>query len=419
MKRVMSLLNISLTLLLCCCWSETVSAQAVKIDGEIRTRTELREGMKSPVADSLNGAVVTNMRTRLSLSYAADNLTTKITVQDTRTFGQTAPGSVQTNSTGIYEAWGEYLFAPGMSFKIGRQTLEYDDKRLFSVSNWSNTGLAHDLLLLKYNTDGFALNLGSAWNNSSDVMVESAYTLTYKTMSFLWLTKSIGKVGISAIWVNDGFQKGTTPALIKEIAYRNTAGGNIWLNAPDMPINFYGTGYYQFGHDPKNKQLNAYLLAGKVTGHVMPLLSLTLGEDYYSGSSATLATDKDNTFNKLYGTNHSFNGSMEYWTTPPTQGLSDTYLDVETKPFAGFIADATFHKFSLAKQPKKGNKDLGSELDLTLTYPLSSQVSLQGGYSTYFTTNAVNIAKNITTSSRTPQWAFVMISFKPTFLAAK
>lgn len=418
MKQILFFIRISLSLLIIGL-TETMSAQNVKIDGEIRTRTEMRDGMKSPVPDSLNGALVTNMRSRLSLSYAANNLTAKVTLQDTRTFGQTAPGSVETNSTGIYEAWGEYLFAPGMSFKIGRQAIEYDDKRLFSAGNWSNTGIAHDLLLLKYTSNDFKLNIGSAWNNSSDVKVESAYNVTYKTMSYLWMTKSIGKIGVSAIWVNDGFQKGTTPTLLKELTFRNTAGGNIWLNAADVPINFYGTAYVQFGHDPKNKQLNAYLLAGKVQEDIMPSLALTLGEDYYSGSSATLAANKDNTFNKLYGVNHSFNGSMEYWTTPPVQGLSDTYLKVDTKPFAGFITDVTFHKFYLVKQPKKGNKNLGSELDLTLTYPLSSQVSLQGGYSTYFTTNAVNIAKNITTSSRTPQWVFVMISFKPTFLASR
>jgi hypothetical protein len=418
MKRTSFFIYLALTLLFIM-RTETNSAQAIKVDGEIRTRTEMRDGMRSPVADSLDGALVTNMRTRLTLSYATNVLKSKITLQDTRTFGQTVPGVSATGNMGIYEAWGEYLFAPGMSFTIGRQAIEYDDKRLLSAGNWSNTGVAHDLLLLKYVSTDFTLHLGSAWNNASDVMVESPYSIGYKTMSYVWTTKTFGKVGASAIWINEGFQKGTTAALLKERTYRNTAGGNIWLNTPDVPINFYGTGYYQFGHDAKNKELSAYLLAGKVKGRINRALALTVGEDYYSGSGSTLASNKDNTFNKLYGANHCFNGSMEYWATPPVQGLSDTYFEIEGNPIAHFTADATFHKFDLAKLPKKGNKDLGSELDVTITYALSPQVSLQGGYSTYFTTNAVDIAKNITTNSRTPQWAFVMISFKPTFLASK
>ena len=112
-------------------------------------------------------------------------------------------------------------------------------------------------------------------------------------------------------------------------------------------------------------------------------------------------------------------GSMEYWTTPPAQGLSDLYFGIETKPLEKLKADLTFHKFDLAKRPAVGNKDLGSELDLTVNYDVFPEFSVQGGYSTYFLTDAVKTAKKITTKVDTPTWAYVMLTFKPAFLNVK
>lgn len=413
--------SIGVVLILLFTGSGTLFAQSVKIGGEIRSRAEMRDGMKAPVVDSTDAALVTNLRTRLNMTYTTNVLKAKITLQDTRTYGQTVPGTAATGNMGIYEAWGEYLFAPGMSFSMGRQALEYDDKRIFSASNWSNTGNAHDVLLLKYTSTSLTAHLGSAWNNGSDVYIESAYKTTYKTMNYLWLTKSIGSLGASGLWVNEGFQSRTKTNAFRYLAFRNTLGGNLWYNNPDFPVNTYLTGYYQYGYDNSTayKKLDAYFLAGKIQGKIGKMLAVNVGADYYSGSATTIASTRNHTFNKLYGVNHSFNGSMEYWTTPPAQGLSDLYLGVEARPLDRLKAEVTYHKFDLAQKPKSGTKDLGSEIDLTVTYDLSPEFSIQGGYSIYFLTDAVKTVKKITTKCDTPQWAYVMLTFKPTFLNVK
>lgn len=413
--------SIGVVLILLFTGSGTLFAQSVKIGGEIRSRAEMRDGMKAPVVDSTDAGLVTNLRTRLQMTYMTNVLKAKITLQDNRAYGQTAPGTAATGNMGIYEAWGEYLFAPGMSFAMGRQALEYDDKRIFSASNWSNTGNAHDVLLLKYTSTSLTAHLGSAWNNGSDVYIESAYKTTYKTMNYLWLTKSIGSLGASGLWVNEGFQSRTKTNAFRYLAFRNTLGGNLWYNNPDFPVNTYLTGYYQYGYDNSTayKKLDAYFLAGKIQGKISKMLAVNAGADYYSGSATTISSTRNHTFNKLYGVNHSFNGSMEYWTTPPAQGLSDLYLGVEARPLDRLKAEVTYHKFDLAQKPKSGTKDLGSEIDLTVTYDLSPEFSIQGGYSTYFLTDAVKTVKKITTKCDTPQWAYVMLTFKPTFLNVK
>jgi hypothetical protein len=400
------------------------SAQSIGIDGELRTRTELRSGAKSQLYDSLGTALVTNERARLTMTYASNDLKAKVTLQDTHTFGQTAYNVLSTSTFGVYEAWGEYLFAPKMSFALGRQAITYDDGRLFSVSDWSNTGNAHDLLLLKYSSSDFTLHIAGAWNNASDVYQESAYSVSYQTMSYIWASKPIGNFKLSGIWVNEGYQKTTSTNLQGNINndrrwYRNTIGGNLGYGAESFPVTFYGTGYYQFGHDTSGKKLNAYLLALKAIGKVINPLSLNCGVDYFSGSKYDLASNEDHTFNKLFGTNHSFNGFMEYWTTLPTGGLTDLYGGATWLFGSKLKADATYHAFGLAQEVKGfDTKGLGSEIDFTLTCTLSPQVSLQGGWSSYFATSLEESVKKLKSGveKKFPQWAFVSISFKPKFL---
>lgn len=183
--------------------------QSLKIDAEIRTRGEYRAGFQKPLADSLHHAAVSLLRTRISALYEKDKVKAKVVLQDSRVYGQTGINTTN-NSLGFYEAWGGYQFTPVFSFVLGRQSLEYDDKRLFSAANWSNTGNAHDLALLKFeNLDGFKLHWGTAWNNAGNVLYESEYAVSksYKMLNFLWLSKSFGSLGMTALWINDAFQQ--------------------------------------------------------------------------------------------------------------------------------------------------------------------------------------------------------------------
>lgn len=398
-------------------------AQSVKVDGEIRTRAEYRSGFQNPLADTLHSAIIGSLRSRLNVTYSDNKIKAKLTLQDARTYGQTGINNTK-NSLGLYEAWGEYLFTPDFSASLGRQSLEYDDKRLFSAANWSNTGNSHDLLLLKYETKtGTKAHLGAAWNNGSDVLYESAYTVnkSYKMMTYIWLSKSFGKLDATALWINDGFQRGTTSKLLNKLSYRNTVGGNLGLKNKTVPYSFYATAYYQFGHNTKDKSLRGYLLALKNQYSITTKWSATLGVDYFSGSKSDLESGKDRTFNKLYGVNHSFNGSMEYWATLPAQGLFDLYGGITFKTNSKFNIDVTFHSFSLTQELNSTDKkNIGSELDITANYTIAPEITIQGGWSAYFKTDQTDIVKKqVSIDTKFPHWAYIMISFKPTFLSKK
>ncbi|MDR0865732.1 MAG: alginate export family protein [Candidatus Symbiothrix sp.] len=404
--------------------SLTISGQSVRIDGEVRSRIEYRDGFKSPLADTLSGTAVEGLRTRIQLDYADDKVKAKITLQDSRMYGETGVNNTK-NSLGVFEAWGSYRVLPEFSVTLGRQAIEYDDKRLITVSNWSNTGNAHDLLLLKYELPGqFKLHLGSAWNNSSDNDYEKIYNVarSYKALTYIWFGKSFGQLDFSAIGLNDVLDYGTTDAEINKKAYRNTLGGNVGLKNKDIPVSFYATVYYQFGHDAVNHPLNAYLLALNAQYKINNVWSLLAGCDYFSGTSTEdVQKGKDKTFNKLYGSNHAFNGSMEYWTTLPAQGLWDGYGGVAFKPNVKFDVNAVFHSFAVAKElPDTPKKSIGSEIDFTANYTISPQLAIQGGWSAYFKNEQTDILKKqVGLDTHFPQWAFVMLTFKPKFFNTK
>lgn len=406
-----------LLLLLASFFSSQLLGQSVKVDGEIRSRGEYRDGFREPLADTLNPSFVNNLRTKINLDYNSQDIRARIVLIDSRSYGSTDVGKTG-NGVGVLEAWGEYRFTPQLSFALGRQGLEYDDKRLFSYNNWSNTPGAHDLLQLKYKIDDFIIHVGSAFNNNGDsTQYLSAYTQSYKTLNYIWLTKPFGQISASALWVNDSFENGSVGNVGR--TYRNTIGGNVWLTDKKNPFTFYASGYYQFGRDKSNRSLNAYLLSLIAQQKINEKWGINIGGDFLSGSKYDIDKKKNNTFNKLYGSNHVFNGSIEYWSTLPTQGLVDLYLGATAKFSPRFDIGLTFHKFSTAKDINAdGRTNIGSEIDIVANYIVNKQFQLQGGWSTYFTTKGTEILKKkVGVDTRFPQWAYVQVTFKPSFFS--
>lgn len=397
--------------------TQALTAQTVKVDGELRTRSEFRNGFKNPLADSVSSTLATAARTRVNLSYSSEKINAKITLQDTHYYGSTNL-SVTGNTLGVYEAWASYAFTKDFSMTIGRQGLEYDDKRIFSASNWSNTGNAHDLALFKYETKSIKAHMGLAYNNTGDDVTQTAYSASpYKYMTFIWLGKPLGAVNATALWINNGFQRGTTNDYLGELIIRNTVGANLDYKSKDVPVSAYASAYYQFGHDSSDKSLSAYLLALKLKVDLTKTLALNLGADYLSGSKYDIESTKSKTFNKLFGSNHSFNGSMEYWTTLPTRGLTDIYGGLTLTPNKKFNIDAAFHAFALAQSYSASNskKGLGSELDITANYIVSPIFNIQAGWSTYFVNDLTKTIKKLSGDTKA-DWAYIMLSFKPKFL---
>jgi len=411
----------------------SVWAQSVVIDGEIRPRMEGRDGFTKPLLKSSDPGFSAIQRTRLGMTFTSGLLNTQITLQDSRTFGQN-PNASGDATTGIFEAWAEMVLYRGGSLKVGRQTLTYDDKRLFSASTWSNTGTSHDMALFKYCVNDFQGHIGLAYNNNAIISSETYYTpkSNYRYMGFVWLTKDIlNGLKLSLIGVDEGVQdtigtKNGTNYLKTNMYHGYTYGGNLKYSNPAFPLSALATVYYQGGKNISGSKMNGSQLALNIDYKFSTVLTAAIGSNYISGDNNTKDGIQSN-FKKLYGTDHSFNGSMEYWKVPLTQGLLDYYAGINGVINKDLSLEGTFHLFNSEYSGKnKKNivfgKDLGSELDVVINYKLNTWTSVQAGWSTYFVNNNTLISKDIMNSATvvpatlTPQWAYVMLTIKPTFL---
>ena len=410
-----------------------LKAQTVVIDGEIRPRIEVRDGFSKPLPDTYDPGVSAIQRTRIGMTFTSGLLNTQITMQDSRTFGQN-PNASSDATTGIFEAWAEMVVIPGGSVKVGRQTLTYDDKRLFSASAWSNTGNSHDMALFKYCVNDFQGHIGIAYNNNAIISTETYYTpkSNYRYMGFVWLSKEIfNGLNLSLIGVDEGVQdtlgtKNGANYLKTDMYHAYTYGGNLKYADPASPFSALATAYFQGGKNILGSKLNGNQLAINIEYKFPAIFSANIGSNYISGDNKTTDGIQSN-FKKLYGTDHSFNGSMEYWKVPLNQGLLDYYAGVSGKINKDLSLEGTFHFFDseysgVNKKKIAFGKDLGTELDVVVNYKLNTWTSVQAGWSTYFTNNNTLISKDIMNSAtvvpatRTPLWAYVMFTIKPVFL---
>lgn len=403
-----------------------MQAQTVVIDGEIRPRTEFQDGYKKPLATTSDPGIFTSQRTRLGFTFTSGVLTTQITVQDARVLGQQGIVS-DAATTGIYEAWAELLLIPGGSLKVGRQTIKYDDGRLFATPTWTTKGKTHDLALFKYSINDFKAHLGLAYNNSSEIASEQFYTpasgSSYRGLAYLWLSAPTYKgFTLSGIVVDEAMQDtlglgGTSKYKLIDMCQTYTYGGNLKYDNADFPISGLATAYFQAGKNVAGNTMAGKMFAIKANYKATSYLTASLGTDYFSGDDNKASDGIISNFKKLYGSDHGFNGYMDYWNTPLTVGLLDYYGSVSAKVNKKWNFVGAFHLFNTQYETSTYGKDLGSELDLQASYKLNTWTTVQAGYSKYFTNSNTLAAKGITAGTSTnAQWAYVMLTIKPTFL---
>jgi hypothetical protein len=180
-----------LVLLIFLTTSQSLKAQFTLI-GQVRTRTELRNGLGNLLPVGADGAAFTSQRTRLTFGYKWDRVTFGAAVQDIRVWGQDA--SSITNNDGsrlmLHEGWAEVTLAnkadttikfrlvDNLSLKVGRQELLYDDVRLIGNLDWLQQGRRFDMALLKMVHHGWQVDFGYAFNQNTDAFnVANTYYL--------------------------------------------------------------------------------------------------------------------------------------------------------------------------------------------------------------------------------------------------
>tara|TARA_R100001369_G_scaffold63147_1_gene90099 strand:+ start:11205 stop:12488 length:1284 start_codon:yes stop_codon:yes gene_type:complete len=400
------------------------------LDGEFRPRTELRHGFGSLIADDADAGFGVSTRLRLNAGYTIDAYQFYVSLQDVMVWGenrQLLPDD-ENNSFAVFEAWADINLGSGFSAKLGRQTLDYDDQRIMGSVGWTQQARNHDAAILKYAKEKFQMDLGLAYSQDYDnpsgfQSVGNAYNTTgffsYKTMQYLYLKENWKNLNGSLLLLNNGFQNfetdGTTPEGISNLQtfgthldYKKGSFGAA-LNA------FLQTGERQGALDVGG----AYLLGLDLNYNATAKVSLGAGVEIISGND-TSTSDKTEAFFPLYGTNHKFNGFMDYFYVgnhANSVGLLDVHVSANFKLGEKSSLLVKALNFSGEQALPSGEKSLGTELDLVFSQAFNGY-SLQLGYSQMFANDGMYELKGISedASASSQNWAWAMLVIKPKFL---
>ncbi len=407
-------------------FASQVEAQ-FSVNGQYMSRGEYRHGLGTLADTNQSGAMFISQRARLGAEFKHEKFKMNVAVQDVRTWGSVANSAIDTKGLlSIYEANVELLMSKKWALKVGRQAISYDDDRIFGTLDWSMQGRRHDAAILKYRDSTWSGDAGFAFNQNAESYKLAQYTVNnYKNFQYLWVNKKIGKGNYSFLFLNNGVaynKLNTSTGLTDSItAYSQTVG--IRGEYKTDKFNFAGYGYYQMGKSG-SKDISAYDVSVEIGYKPVKEFLLTLGAEMLSGTSQIDTANKvNNSFNPFYGTNHRFNGYMDYFYVGNhlnTVGLFDGYLRCSyTKD--KFIYSLNGHYFSAAApvrdlnfptEYKARNSHLGAELDFTMLYNYCDGISFQGGYSQMFGTNTLKAIKggNIAVASN---YAYIMLIVRP------
>ena len=425
MKRIYFLIITVVLVLL----SGSIFAQTVKISAEVRPRFEFRHGYKTLIPDDYKAASFISQRTRLNAFYANKNFRVKLSLQDVRVWGDVSQlnrGDV--NGTSIHEAWGEVMFSEKFSIKFGRQEIIYDDHRIFGSVAWAQQARSHDAAIIKIKpTKNHRIDIGLAYNANGETLYKTDYAVnSYKTFQYGWYHGNFGNIGVSFLALNNGrayMDNADTANIVEKIAYSQTIGPRITYKGDKIKANI--AFYYQGGKNSKNVELSAMYFGGDISFHLIKGFSFGIGTEYLSGTATNdIGNGKDKSFAPLYGTNHKFNGWMDYFYVGNhggNVGLTDIYLPLKYK-YDKWLFVLIPHYFMSAATVSDATKDynngLGTEIDITVKYSLSKAVQFQAGYSQMFATETMQVLKG-GNYKNTNNWAWLMITFKPTFFEKK
>lgn len=407
------------TLLVFCVFSHMLFAQEFKTDIQLRPRFEYRNGFKTLLSDDQNSTSLVSQRSRINFGFKQEQIELKLSLQNIRVWGDVPTlTSTDQNNVMVYEAYGIYRMNDKWSFKLGRQRLSYDNQRILGAVDWAQQGRSHDAFLTTFKPNeksrlDFALSVSS----EAEVVVETPYTLNnFKNMQLLWYHTDFTSSQLSLLALNTGFEFEENTSGDRTTQYMQTVGG-FYKFKYDLWYGDLGA-YGQFG-ERNDADVSAFNFCANIYWNITNTWIAGLGGEYLSGNDMDDTSGDNNAFNPLFGTNHAFNGFMDYFYVGNhinSVGLTDVYakifykrdrFDISVQPHlfwsAGTILDGV----------SEADNYLGTEVDLVANYKVHKNIGLALGYSQMFGSDSMELLKG-GDSGNTQNWAWISVNFNPT-----
>ncbi|UZO80183.1 alginate export family protein [Aquimarina sp. ERC-38] len=417
-----------ITLLFAC----QIAQAQFKLSGEFKPRTEFRHGFGNLIPDAAEPGFGISTRVRLNSDYTFGAYELYVSLQDVAVWGenrQILPFD-QNNSFAVFQAWAKINLGSGWSTKLGRQVLSYDDQRILGGLDWAQQGRNHDLGLFTYKSEKFKADFGFAWNQDTQNptgfdSVGNLYTITgffsYKHMQYMHLNFKNKGLNGSLLVLNNGFQDFTRDAdgnidSFGGISSLQTFGAHLNYKLGDLGILF--NGYLQTGDRQNEVDVKgAYLTSLDLNYKTSSVVNLGIGAEIISGNDGEAG--ETGAFFPLYGTNHKFNGFMDYFYVgnhANSVGLIDLHASVKfnTSETSNLLIKVL--NFSGEQETAGGEKSLGTEVDIVFAKKFKG-FALAAGYSQMFASDGLYEIRNITedAAADVQNWAWLQLVFKPNF----
>ncbi len=400
-------------------------AQELDANLQLRPRYEYRNGFKSLISNDDEATSFISQRSRLYFNYKQEKLKAKLSLQNIRTWGDVATtATADKNGIALFEAWAQYDLDAKWSARLGRQVISYDNQRIFGEIDWAQQAQSHDAAVITFHPKNQQLDLGFALNaNAENVLApKTAYTTNYKNLQYAWYHAQVNKLNLSLLLLNTGYEFEKSIGNL-ETDYKQTFGTYLTFKEKKWDTNF---GAYGQTGKSADKKVNAWY-AGAYLGYaVTNTFKAGLGYEYLSGKNQNDSSTDIKSFNPIFGTNHGFNGFMDYFYVGNHQnsvGLQDAYLKLNytSNKWQFTLMPHIFNAPNTILDASNNEMDsyLGTEFDFTVNYTIQKDIVATAGYSQMFGSGTLERLKNVTNAADTNNWAWVMVSFSPRLFSLK
>ncbi len=397
-------------------------AQKFDLSAEIRPRYENKHGYKTLLATNADGSNFVSQRTRLNVGFKNEKIQLFMSFQNVRVWGDVSTLSAADNANAFHQAWAQASLSDKISLKLGRQEIVYDDHRIFGSVGWAQQARSHDAFIFKYLPNatnrldvGFALNSDSQSGN--DILYSNV--AGYKSFQYAWYHGKFDNFGLSVLLLNSGKEYVDTGG-DQTVDYMQTIGTRATYNKDKFKTN--AAVYFQSGK-ATNNSVGALYYTGNISYKVGDNFTVAAGLEYLSGKDQNDASSDIKSFAPLFGTNHKFNGWMDYFYVGNhggSVGLTDINFTIAYKKDK-FSAKLIPHFFSAPAAVYDGatkmNAKLGTEIDFTAGYKIAKDIHLNVGYSKMLATDTMQVLKG-GDKNENNSWGWIMFTFKPTLFSS-
>lgn len=395
---------------------------AFEFDARIRPRGELRTGRDFglPAADLRTGAPglgdLFTLQSRLGVTAKKGALSGRFLIQHAAIWGSTGGGALTQPPLNIAHAWATYQTSEQLSFTMGRFALSYGDQRVLGAVGWNQNTRSWDGLKATYTpragvkadvfaargSDGFVTGNTSGPSPifDGDAILVGTYT-------------SLGGLMGSALDTLDVYVLGDL--VLEDLANDNENPRQL-LTMGALAKGKWGLidatveGAYQLGSQCQtglaspvcsadSDNVSAYFADGELGATVMkaPALRVFVAGSIASGDDPD--TDTIESYRHLYPTAHKFLGRTDV--VGPRSNVIEARAGASLKAGA-FSLRESVHYFQRI-QPE--SERLGVELDTTLGYKISDELTLGAGHGIFIPGPAVSLSS--TTPDQLHNWFYI------------